>query len=93
MKELYQYKWISVDDKLPKEGEEILAIWAEREHINYMKKKEKPKYKTTWSYVVTTFRFQSGKPYWPLDEGYNCHPDYWMPLPKPPRYKEKDEDV
>ena len=63
-------RWVSVEDRLPREGEPVLAYWVPRKD----------------GMACAMIRNLGGKFCWtPADQWTECDkPIAWMPLPEPP---------
>ena len=70
--------WISVDDRLPETGCEVLA------YIKHLNPRFGP-------HTVVLYASASPDHFWEYDEGelsYNWNVTHWMPLPEPPSITE-----
>ena len=64
-------KWISVNDRLPNKGEEVLCFWIEDE--------------IKWHELGTLIDVDAdGVTYWTGDECIEIRPTHWQPLTPPP---------
>lgn len=68
-------KWISVKDKLPKIGQEVLVYYEIRDRscfaIDYIR-------------GINTYEYEEGKANRSIDWAENSNPSHWMPMPEPP---------
>ncbi len=81
-------EWISVKDRLPEEGQEVLVIsrgWGER--MTYIGQRRKVESETSW--LTGNTSKASGWQLWGWSYLKEPQVTHWMPLPEPRR--ETDE--
>lgn len=68
-------EWIKVEDKLPKDGENVIGFWPSRNGKKIDGK----------NFAVT--KFADDNSWWSLEDKDVdfCFPSHWMPLPEPPK--------